>query len=55
MSETGPGTGKGRGWCERGRQRVRGTKRRMLVEDVQEYWGTYEGEGANTFWNIKYT
>ena len=24
-------------------------KRLPLVGDVQEYWGFYEGEGANTF------
>ena len=26
----------------------------MLLGGVQEYWGAYTGEGADTFWNIQY-
>ena len=39
----GPGTQEVRGRRERGGQRRRKTKRRMLVGDVQDYWGSTWG------------
>ena len=33
---------------------VRRTKRLNLVGDVQEYWGSYVGEVANTIWDLIY-
>ena len=41
------GNGGRGGQHERAGSRVRRTKRCTLVEDVSEYWGFYEGEGAN--------
>ena len=34
--------------------RLRGTKRRTLVVDVQEYWGVYAGESADMIWDLQY-
>ena len=36
MGGTGPGTAKGEGWCKRGGQRSKETKRCPLVEDVSD-------------------
>ena len=52
MGRTGPGMGKGRGWSERGGQQREEGKSHMLVGDLQEYWGFYAGEGANTIWDL---
>ena len=52
---TGLGESKFRGRHNQGGQRRRKKEMRTLVGDVQEYWGVYMGEGANTFWNIQYS
>ena len=52
MGRTGPGTGKGRGWRERGKQKGKEVEKATLVRDVQEKWGFYAGEGADLVWDL---
>ena len=52
MGGTGPGTEKGRGQSERGGQRGEEGEKDTLIGYVQEYWGFYAGEGADTVWDI---
>ena len=54
MGRTGTRTGKwnGRGQNKRGGQRGEEDKNATLVGDVQEYWGFYTGEGADTVWGL---
>ena len=47
MGVTRMGMEEGEGGRNRGEQWSTETKRRLLVEDVSEYWRFYKGEGAN--------
>ena len=48
MGGTGLGTGKGRGQCEQGGNQGEEVEKATLVGDVQECWGFYTGERADT-------
>ena len=52
MIGTGSGTGKGRVWRDQGRQQGEEGEKATLVGDVQEYWGLYAGEVADTVWDL---
>ena len=45
--ENGDGNSERGGRRKQGGQRGQGSKRQPLVEDVSEYWESYEGEGAD--------
>ena len=52
MGITGPVTGKGRGWRKRGKQQGGKVEKADFLGNVEEYWGFYAGEGADTVWGL---
>ena len=47
-------TAKGEAGANGEDSRGAGSKRRPLVEDVLEYWESYEGVGANYVWHLQH-
>ena len=51
----GTGNGEREVPARSGRAAEEGDERNALVGDIQEYWGVYAGEGANTIWDLQYS